>query len=112
MGRYDSFLAEIRCPHCSRDTTLEFQTDIGTLRWDTYVVGAVVDHQPAEGEPVGPDLGVDGSRPLWSAGLGSCPMCRCDVRARVELRGGRFAGVVLAPDVELYTWGYLDDGST
>jgi hypothetical protein len=113
MARFNSFHASITCPHCGSRGLVAFQADIGTLRWDDFYIGDVVINvggRPAK--PYGPSESCDFSRPFWATGLGTCPLCRRDLRVRIVIREGRFAEVVFpsVPDPD-DGWGYVKETS-
>jgi len=114
MAHFNYFIARVACPECGREQEFQFQADIGVLRFDSYHVGDAIRNEQLPGErfPIGPDPSCDWTRPFWAAGLDHCDACDRDVRARIEVRRGRFAAAV--PDEEIsddFAWGYLDTES-
>lgn len=111
MSHFNYFIATVVCPGCGREAELQFQADIGVLRFDSYHVGDTIvrESRPGERFPIGPDPACDWARPFWATGLEHCDACDRDVRARIEVRQGRFTAAV--PDdgiTDDFAWGYLD----
>src|SRR5262245_24749912 len=109
MSKVNYFSAEIRCPRCGKLGIVHFEADIGVLDLSAFEIGdLVIKTVPPEGRPIGPDIDVEWERPFWAVGYGTCPHCREDVKARIEIRVRRFAAA--RPTLEhlgLFAWGYL-----
>ncbi|RKH38612.1 hypothetical protein D7X55_21935 [Corallococcus sp. AB049A] len=109
MGRYNEFIWPVKCPSCGAAEALSFQGYIGLLQWERFQEGDdVFDREPQHRRrEVGPDAGLEG-RSFWAYGLGDCPRCRQTLWARIDVRKGRFVGLVLvAEPANMYDWGPL-----
>jgi hypothetical protein len=109
MGRYNSFNASILCPQCRASVEVPFQADIGYLDWRTFESGAQIFDIAPESKltPIGQQGEKD--RDFWAYAIGTCPNCRSEVWARIEIHSNRFSALELVsePD-DVLAWGYLD----
>jgi hypothetical protein len=109
MSKVNYFSAQTTCPHCDRSGVIHFEADIGVLDLSTFEIGdLVIKSVPPEGRPIGPALDVEWERPFWAVGFGTCPQCRQDVVARIEIRDRRFSAAQPTLDtLDTFAWGYL-----
>ncbi len=109
MGRYNEFIAPVKCIACGDAGDVMFQSLIGVLQWDEFRMGEAVLHRPStmRRPQEGPSVKLTHDS-FWARGLGECPRCHVDLWAKVLVREGRFVGVELteAP-ADMYDWGYL-----
>ena len=82
MGLFDSFHAEVKCPTCKKNVEVEFQTKALLRLLEHFHVGDRVEFEQV--------IVKDGE---ITDALGSCPLCKTFLTAKIIIKDNCFAGI-------------------
>jgi len=82
MGLFDSFHGEVECPACKKKVEAEFQTKALLRLLEHFHVGDQVEFERVTVK--------DGE---ITDGLGSCPLCKTFLTAKIIIKDNCFVGV-------------------